>query len=666
MATTIRTTALDFDNIKNNLKTFLANKEEFKDYNFEAAGLSNILDVLAHNTHMNALTANFALNESFLPTAQLRSSIVSLAEGLGYIPDTDTASQARLRIYFSSSVANRESIIPLPAYTKFTTTVDDISYTFLTTETYYATDDGTGYYEFLRADGSNQIPVYQGTLKKKTFLVGEYADNPVYIIPDGSLDADTVTVKVFNSTTSSQASTYQNIKNITSVSAESTVYILKETPNGYFELSFGDGTTFGKAPAAGAKIEVQYLSTKGEAANGATVFTPAQQLSQGNVTATLNVVTLQKSVGGGVKESIESIRKKAPYQYASQNRMVTAEDYSSLILRNYSTLIKDIVSWGGEDALQPEYGAVYTSILFENDVSQLTKDATKLQILELAKQLAIISWNIRFADPVTTYIEMDTFFQFNPKLTDLTLNAVQAEVRDTITNYFNNTIGKFKQSFRRSNVLTDVDDVSTAVLSSRADIRMQQRFTPSAPTLIGVINDICEAVLTDSQINQVVDLVVQRRYEEAANFLINNNLTSSNFTVVRAALSSTFVRVSQQLKFPVSIAIPDDNEYIINSNAFTYKGVQCVLKNKLSSNTIQIVNVAGGAVIVDSIGNYDPGTGTVTINYFQPTSIAAGATQIKLSAVPSNQSAIAPTRNYVLVYDPDRSSTTGVIVSATN
>ena len=144
MATTIRTTALDFDNIKNNLKTFLANKEEFKDYNFEAAGLSNILDVLAHNTHMNALTANFALNESFLPTAQLRSSIVSLAEGLGYIPDTDTASQARLRIFFSSSVANRESIIPLPAYTKFTTTVDDVSYTFLTTETYYATDDEIG------------------------------------------------------------------------------------------------------------------------------------------------------------------------------------------------------------------------------------------------------------------------------------------------------------------------------------------------------------------------------------------------------------------------------------------------------------------------------------------------------------------------------------------
>ena len=94
MATTIKSTALSFDAIKNNLKTFLADKPEFADYNFEASGLSNILDVLAYNTHYNALTANFALNESFLGTAQLRSSLVSLAEGIGYIPDSKTASKA--------------------------------------------------------------------------------------------------------------------------------------------------------------------------------------------------------------------------------------------------------------------------------------------------------------------------------------------------------------------------------------------------------------------------------------------------------------------------------------------------------------------------------------------------------------------------------------------
>ena len=202
MATTRRSTALDFDNIKSNLKTYLANQEQFKDYNFEAAGLSNILDVLAYNTHINALIANFALNESYLPTAQLRSSMVSLAEGIGYVPDTDTSSQAKVRITFSSSAAGRDVNVTLPAYSKFSTTVDDVSYTFQTIEDYIATDDGTGFYEVKKSDGSNQISVYEGTLRSKTFLVGEYEDNPVYVIPDGTLDADTVTVKVFESATS--------------------------------------------------------------------------------------------------------------------------------------------------------------------------------------------------------------------------------------------------------------------------------------------------------------------------------------------------------------------------------------------------------------------------------------------------------------------------------
>ena len=36
MATTIKSTNLDFTSIKNNLKTFLAQQDEFADYNFEA------------------------------------------------------------------------------------------------------------------------------------------------------------------------------------------------------------------------------------------------------------------------------------------------------------------------------------------------------------------------------------------------------------------------------------------------------------------------------------------------------------------------------------------------------------------------------------------------------------------------------------------------------
>ena len=441
---------------------------------------------------------------------------------------------------------------------------------------------------------------------------------------------------------------------------------MKESPNGFFELSFGDGETFGVAPLAGSRIEVDYLSTKGADANGAVTFQPAGQFTGGGVTTDLRVTTITNSVGGDTKESIESIRKNAPFQYATQNRMVTADDYSSLILRNYSTLIKDITSWGGEDDLNPEFGAVYASILYEDDVTSETQSNTELGILDLAKQLSIVSFNLRFVDPVKTFIEIDTFFQFNPKLTDQTLNAVQDNVSNVISSYFSKSTGKFKQSFRRSNLLTDIDESSNAILSSRADIRMQQRFVPSAPNLIATINDLTLNTLTEDQINYVVELVTKGKYNQAASYLVNNDYSTSNYSVTRTRLASTSLTNSQKLQFPVAIAAPDDDTFIINSNQFTFEGIQCVLKNKLSSSVIQIVNVAGGAVVLDNVGSYDAGAGTMTINYFNPSSISGGETDIKISAIPANQSAISPTRNNLLVYDANRSAVTGVVVTATN
>lgn len=668
MATTIRSTALDFDNIKSNLKTYLANQEQFKDYNFEASGLSNILDVLAYNTHINALIANFALNESYLPTAQLRSSAVSLAEGIGYVPDTDTSSQAKIRATFNSTVSGRETVVTLPAYTAFTADVDDVEYTFQTIEAYQATDDGTGFYEFKLANGTNQLPIYEGTFRTKTFLVGEYEDNPIYVIPDTTIDADTVTVKVYESASSSSFISYQNILNATTINANSTVYILKESPNGYFELSFGDGTTFGIAPSAGNRIEVEYLSAKGDVANGAAVFTPVNTnfTSVKGIDSALVVTTQVNSVGGQEKESIESIRQNAPFQYATQNRMVTAADYSSLILRNYSTLINDIVSFGGQDALKPEFGAVYTSILFEDTVSAETQLATKNAILDLAAQLSIVSFNLRFVDPITTFVEVDTFFQFNPKLTDQTLNSVKSGVTSTISDYFSANTGRFNQAFRRSNMLTLIDESSTAILSSRANVRMQQRFVPSAPAIVTVVRSLANVSLGFKDLIQIMEYVTERAYLSAANYMIINNLTNNTSSFIVDELSKARNNTSQQLLFPVSIAVPDDDTYIISSNEFTYNTQNCIIRNKLSSNILQIVTAAGGLVIVDDVGNYDAISGTVTVNYFNPTAIQRGLSEIKLSAVPANQSVIDPTRNERIVFDADRSTVTTVITEATN
>jgi hypothetical protein len=615
MATTINSTALDFANIKTNLKTYLRNTTEFADYDFEASGLSNILDVLAYNTHVNGLTTNFALNESFLGTAQLRSSVVSLATGIGYVPDTMSSAFGTVGVTMSlAGLTGRPSTIDLPTNTRFSASVDDVTYTFQTREVHTATDDGAGNYIFKTPDGGTTIPIFEGTLKTKTFNVGEFNEADVYMIPDATLDADTAIVRVIDGSTSS---VYTNITAATTISATSTIYILKEAPNGFYQLSFGGNGILGLAPAAGNTITVEYLSTKGRTANTAKTFTALDTVTVLGSARTLTVSTTAAAIGGDDKETIASIRTNAPYQYASQNRMVTPEDYTAIILRNFSTLINDIISWGGQDNPEPQFGTVYSSIDFEDDVTDATQTATKASIEELVKQLAVISFNIEFADPVETFIETQLFYQINTNLTALSTNAITNSVKLVIENYFTANTGKFAKAFRRSALLTLVDEVSTAILSSRSIIRMQQRIVP-------VIN------------------------------------TFNAFT----------------LSFPSIIAKPvatdtiSDDDFIVRSNTFLVDGNPCRILNEQAANIattkLQVVQSGTGTILVDNIGSFSTTTGVLTITAFRPTGLLGGSTSIKIAVLPANQSAIAPERNNIIKYDEPASTITAVTTEAEN
>lgn len=609
MATTIQSTALDFNNIKNNLKTYLQRQAEFADYDFEASGLSNILDVLAYNTHINALVANMTLNESFLGTAQLRSSVSSIANGLGYIPFSKTASRGTIRASVDlSGVANRPAAISLPRYTKFTSTVDDISYTFQTIEEYTAEDNGNGIYQFLGSSGETDIEIYEGTLKSKTFLVGETSNTDVYVIPDQNIDTTTASVNVYETLSSGVFTAYGNILNATSITSESSIYLLREIPNGYYQLSFGSNNILGNQPVAGNAIVMNYISTNGEVANTATNFSPVSALTINGSSYPIFTTTVSRAAGGRDKEDIESIRKAAPFQYATQNRMVTPEDYSSLIKRTYPTFIASLKSWGGEDNPDPKFGTVFSSIRFEDNVTDAQIVDIKRGITDLVRDLAIISFNIEFTDPLNTYIETDVYYQVNPKLTPVSLQTLNQQVKGVVNQYFANNTGDFDRSFRRSNLLTIIDALSPAILSSRANIRMQQRITPT----------------------------------------IN---AENTFT----------------LTFPSSIRTPSNTtEQIITSSYFYVKnlsGVEKLVKLKNNGNIIQIYEPQTNTVIIDNIGSITYSTGTVRIISLKPSAISAG-TIIKVSVTPANESAIVPTRNNILRYDNENSLISPVVTSA--
>ena len=478
---------------------------------------------------------------------------------------------------------------------------DEIDFVFQTREDLNAIDDGTGVYTFTDIAGNENIKLYEGIQRTKTFIALTSTDNPVYVVPDRNLDLSTAVVRVYETPSSSSFVTYSNLQSARTINENSTLYILREAPNGFFELSFGNGVTLGKAPIVGSKIEVEYISTAGSSGNGALTFSAQNSVNVNGVNYPVSVTTISKSIGGGAKESIESIRKNAPFQYASQNRMVTASDYSSLILKNYSSFISDIQSFGGEDALEPEYGAVFVSILFNNDVDAETQTRIKDEILQLSDELSVASFSVKFDDPITTFVEVQTFFQFNDNLTTLARNTIQGDVDTAINNYFAINTGKFNQSFRRSNLLSLVDDTSPAVLSSRQNIKLQRRFTPT----LTAIQD-------------------------------------------------------HKLRYAAPLATPDDVNYVVTSNPFSIGGNSCVLRNKLNTNKLEVFDSVANSVVVDNVGDYSGDT--VNIVGLQIDSLLTSDNFIKVSVTPSNQSAISPLRQDIIVLDGSKSFTSIVDV----
>ena len=121
-ANKLNVTELDFQQIKSNLKNFLKSQSEFTDFNFDGSGLNVLLDVLAYNTHYNALNAHYSLNEAFLDSAQIRGNIVARAKQLGYIPRSILSPRATVSLVVTAGTDQNSTAagtLTLPRGTKF-------------------------------------------------------------------------------------------------------------------------------------------------------------------------------------------------------------------------------------------------------------------------------------------------------------------------------------------------------------------------------------------------------------------------------------------------------------------------------------------------------------------------------------------------------------------
>ena len=470
MATTVsknrlNVTELDYDQIRANLKTFMQNQTELVDYDFEGSALSTLIDVLAYNTFYNAFNANVQANELYLDTAQVRNNIVSHAKSLGYLPRSRTSPFADLDVTVNSP-SGTPSSLTVSRGTKFSSTINNKKFNFVNLESKTISPVG-GVYKF------SALRINQGTLKTFTYTVDDSDTRQKYEIPDTNVDTNSMVVKVFPNAASSNSDIYSLVSNIVNVSGTSEVYFLQEGLDGKYEIYFGDNS-FGKKLSAGNVVSIEYLVTDGIEANNATSFALEGNI-QGNTNVTLALVN--KAAGGAAREDIESIRFNAPLSFLSQNRVVTADDYSTIIKNQYANA-ETVSVWGGEENDPPEYGKVFVSVKPKN-AATLTASEKAFIKDSILKPKNIVSITPELIDPTFLYIKLGVFVKYDPNLTSLTAGELTQKVRQVISDYNDTNLKKFDGVFRHSQLLGEIDNADTSILNSTCNVSIQKRLTPT-------------------------------------------------------------------------------------------------------------------------------------------------------------------------------------------
>jgi len=460
---------LDFDNIKNNLKTFLQNQAEFSDYDFEGSGMSVLLDLLAYNTHYLSFNANMLSNELYLDSADIRKNIVSLARQLGYTPTSVKSPMASIDITVNN-VPTTVASITMDKGTTFNTTIDQISYNFITNEDITATPVD-GVYKF------SNVSIYEGTLVTYQYTVDSSDVDQQFFIPSNQADTSTLKVTVQNSSSDTTSATYTRSHTLTEINGTSKVYFLQECDDGRFEVYFGDGI-LGKKVEDGNIVKLEYIVTNMSQSNGASSFTLGGTV--GGYTD-VSISTVSNAQGGSVAQSNNSIRFNAPLNYQSQNRAVTVKDYETLTQTFYPNA-ESISAYGGEDAETPVYGTVYIGIVPKSG-STLT-ETTKLSIVNNLKKYNVASVTPVIVTPETTSILLTSTVKYNENLTTKSSDTIKTNIISTLRNFNSNNLRKFEGLFRYSQLIQDIDDTDTSILSNITTLKIRKNFTPTTGSAI--------------------------------------------------------------------------------------------------------------------------------------------------------------------------------------
>lgn len=507
----------DFDGIVENLIEYLSSQSQFRDYNFEASGIRTIIELLAYNTQYQLFYLNQVSNESFLDSAILRESVVSIAKHIGYKPQTPRSSRANLNLVVETTYENSPEILQIGTQDIFITYVDGRKHT-LTPVIDYSVNAS----KFLDGEKTkyryvfDDIELIEGKRLIHTFTVNTSDPNQKFILPNKNIDETSLFVTVKESQTSNIQIGFKQHVDLNEVTKDSNIFFLQETNLGYLELIFGDGV-IGKKLDNGNIIEISYVISSGDVIYNASNIKfqqPTGILNRSN--STFIETTTRNATLYTEAESIQSIKKKAPLAYKSQNRAVTKTDYENLLTKDL-TDAEFLRVWGGEENDPPQNGIVFISAKPKNRISYSTQEKENI-LNNLVKSRSIISVESRFVDPEIINLNIISTVRYDTNTTSKNSGQIKSAILNSIYNYRTQYLTGFDVDFRYSNLSNSIDGADASILSNTTQLKLRYRIVPSFNIAKNYSIDFNNQIDYGNSLNSVYSI-------DSTGFIFNGKLT---------------------------------------------------------------------------------------------------------------------------------------------
>ena len=466
--TSLRVTELDFDSIKRNLKNYLRSQSEFQDFDFEGSGMSVLIDLLAYNTHYMGYYLNMVGNESFVDTAQLRESMVSIGKLMNYTPRSSQGAETKINVKVTPAPGSEDTTaqaVTLDKYTRLLgSDINGINYPFVTL---YSNTSIKSSNTFNFAN----VVIRQGEVVTRQYEMDAQNTRRRFKIPSSNVDTSTLLVSVQESRTNTYTTVYSPYDDITLVQGNTAAYFIEEDTDSSYVVQFGDNI-IGKTPKIGSIVNITYLDNVGSVANAINSFSFIDRVG-GKYSSNVIVSSTSPSYGATNKETIEQIRFRAPYHYTVQNRAVTKNDYETIITRDFP-FIDAVSCWGGEDNDPVVYGKVYLSLKPRTNyiLTTLQKEQVKESLIRSRNVMTIIP---EIVDPDYEYVTMIGRITYNSSKTTRTADQIATLVKAAISDYNDAELQRFDSVFRKSKLQSYMESAEPSITGSDIEIYLQKR-----------------------------------------------------------------------------------------------------------------------------------------------------------------------------------------------